>query len=360
VTTAFQRPDGRGRAADSKAVQTTSLPRRRDGVRAPGRTRRPGLLIAVLAVLASAVTACGSGPSQINSAVIIGDRVVSVDEVQRRLDTALEAEPAARDLARNRKLDLVSRGIVNQLVRHELIAEAARREGLTVSEADVTELTASSAPPEDPVLKAVMAGFDGREIARDRLLLQELGRRNLDRLQVQLQAATVVSQGNARETATDLARKLAAQPDRLPELVQELGSQEVNVVRVESLNPVNTYGFFVQEQVQLTPVFSVGPNTVVSFQFVAGEQAGANAWLVALVRSRDTRATLSEQDRALVAQVPPEWHQAIGTQLIGPLADELDVRISPRYGVWDELAVGVAPNESEKVGLVLPVATPKP
>ncbi|HEV2782756.1 MAG TPA: SurA N-terminal domain-containing protein [Actinophytocola sp.] len=322
--------------------------------------RHPGVLIAVLAVLATALTACGSGPTQINSAVIIGDRVVSVDEVQRRLDTALDTEPAAKDLARNRKLDLVSRGIVNQLVRHELIAEAAEREGLTVSERDLAELTASTAPPEDPVLKAVTAGFDGREIARDRLLLQALGRKYLERLQVRMEAATVASEGDSRQAATDLARKVAAQPDRMAQLIEEPSTAQVRPAPVDALSPVSTYGFFAQQQVQLAPVFSVQPNTVVAFQFIAGEQSGANAWLVALIKERNTNATLSEQERSIVSQVPPEWNQAIGTQLISPLAGELGVRISPRYGVWDELAVGVAPNESEKVGLVLPAAMPKP
>jgi SurA N-terminal domain len=321
---------------------------------------RPFAALAAFAVAATLVSGCGSGPSQVNSAVIIGDRVVSVDEVQQRLDTALNAEPAARDLARNRRLDLVSRGIVNQLVRHELVAEAARREGLTVSESELTELTASTAAPEDPVQRSVQAAFDAREIARDRLLLQALGRKYLDRLQLQVELATVVSQTNGRERAAELARKVAAQPDRMAQLVQEAASEEVNQVRVPVLNPVNTYGFFAQEQVQLAPVFTVGANTVVSFQFVAGEQAGANAWLVALIKQRDLNATLSEQERELVAQVPPEWLQNVGTQLIGPLAAELGMRISPRYGVWDELAVGLAPNEAEKVGLVLPAASRQP
>jgi len=89
-------------------------------------TTRIPALVAALAVLGGALTACASGPSQVNSAVIIGDHVISVDDVQRRLDEALTVEPAAKDLAKNHKLDLASRGIVDQLVRHELLAEAAR------------------------------------------------------------------------------------------------------------------------------------------------------------------------------------------------------------------------------------------
>src|SRR5436190_11329797 len=94
--------------------------------------RRPAALIAGLAVLGSVLTACGSGSTQANSAVIIGKRVISVDEVQQRLDTALSKEQVAKDLAKNHKLDLVSRGIVSTLVLHELIVEQVRRDGLSV------------------------------------------------------------------------------------------------------------------------------------------------------------------------------------------------------------------------------------
>jgi hypothetical protein len=63
------------------AAVTTAKPR-------PGAFTavRNTVLIAVSAALVAGLTACGSGPSQANSAVIVDGQSVSVDEVQNLLD----------------------------------------------------------------------------------------------------------------------------------------------------------------------------------------------------------------------------------------------------------------------------------
>jgi hypothetical protein len=323
--------------------------------------RRPVVLTAALAVLGTVLAGCGSGPSQVNAAVIIGDRVISVDEVQRRLDMALKAEPAARELAKNHRLDLVSRGIVSELIRHELLAEAARREGLTVSEQDVTELVTRGSLPEDPVLRSVQAGFDRGQLVRDQLLSVSLGQKYRDRLHVTVDGAVLAS-SDAREKADELARKLAAQPDRAVQLLESAATEEIQPVPDQTFGPISTfaiYGESQQQQVSLIPVLGVPENTVIAFPFGSGDQGAGARWLVALVRQRDVNGTPSEQEVPFASQVTPQWLHSVGQQLVSPLAAELGVRISPRYGVWDELAVGVAPNEAEKAGIVLPAANPR-
>ncbi len=42
--------------------------------------------------------------------------------------------------------------------------------------------------------------------------------------------------------------------------------------------------------------------------------------------------------------------------MLQPYAEQSEIRVSPRYGVWDMAAMGVAPSEAETVGLVLPPA----
>jgi hypothetical protein len=39
--------------------------------------------------------------------------------------------------------------------------------------------------------------------------------------------------------------------------------------------------------------------------------------------------------------------------MLEPYAERSEIRVSPRYGVWDVAAMGVAPSEAETVGLVL-------
>jgi hypothetical protein len=312
------------------------------------------VLIASLAVLGGALTACGSGPSQANSAVIIGDRVISVDDVQRRLDIALNAEPAAKDLAKNHKLDVVSRGIVNELVRHELLSEAARREGLSVSEGDVQEAVAGTAPAEDPLQRSVNAAFDVKDRVRDQLLAGALGKKYLEKLQVTFDGVSIGT-ADARKKAEDLARQVAANPGQAAELFAQAAGPEGQPIQDITLSEVGAYGIFVQNQVMVAPLLGVAANSVVAFPLGSGQEGGGGGWLVAHIKQRNTSATLSGEDAAGVSQVPPNWLAVVGQHLASSLVTELGVRISPRYGVWDQLAVGVAPTEGEKVGIIVPV-----
>jgi hypothetical protein len=318
--------------------------------------RRPAVLVASLAVLGGALTACGNGPSQVNSAVIIGDRVITVDDVQRRLDTALAAEPAAKDLAKNHKLDVVSRGIVNELVRHELLSEAAKRENLTVSEGDLREAVAGVAPSEDPLQRTVDAAFDANERARDQLLAAALGKKYLEKLQITFDGVSL-SAGDARKTAEDLARQVAAKPDQAANLFAQAAGPQGQPINGITLSEVGAYGIYVQNQVMVAPLLGVPANSVVAFPLGTSQEGGGGGWLVAHIKERNTNATLSGDDSAAVSQVPPNWMALVGQHLASPLAEELGVRISPRYGVWDQLSVGVVPTEGEKVGLIIPVAT---
>lgn len=328
-------------------------------------TCRPAALIALLATTATLLAGCGSGPSQTNAAVIFGDRVVTVDEVQQRLNTALKAEPAARELAKNHRLDLVSRGIVNQLVRHELIAAAAQRANLTVSEQDVTELTTRRAPAEDPIQRSVEAAFSAKEIATDQLLTVNLGRTNVDKVQLTLDGAAIQVPDFTKEKATELARQMAATPDRAADIGRAAvgeDSQQSQALQGFPWNAVSRYANAAQNaQGQAPPpaalfaqLFAAPPNSVIMLQLGSGENAASGGWLIVRVRRSD--AGIPAEERVYAAEVPAIWQYALGEHLLGPFAKELGVRISPRYGVWDELAVGVAPSEGEKVGTVLPTA----
>lgn len=330
-------------------------------------TTRIPALVAAFAVLGGALTACGSGPSQVNSAVIIGDRVISVDDVQQRLDQALRVEPATKELAKNRKLDLVSRGIVNQLIRHELLAEAAKREGLSVSEKDVSELTARIAPSEDPVTRSVQAAFDSKEIVRDRVLAVLLGQKRITKEQLVLNGVAIGGVVNTKAKATELGKKMAADPGKAATLGQDamgadgrgqpLQDFQFNVIRVYEGEKRNAQGQQIPVEAMTPPLFSVPDNTVVVLPLGSGEQA-SSGFLVALVRKPSSG--VPQDDAAFATDVPADWLESLGQHVLASYAKEVSFRISPRYGVWDELAVGVAPSEAEKIGQVLPVATARP
>lgn len=329
-------------------------------------TTRIPALVAALAVLGGALTACASGPSQTNAAVIFGDRVISVDDVQHRLDDALRIEPAAKELAKNHKLDLVSRGIVNQIVRHELLTAAAQREGLTVSERELADFTASTAPSQDPVSRSIQAAFDPKEIARDQLLTLRLGQKNLDKVQLTLDGVAIQRPGFTRQQATDLARQMAAQPDKAADIGKAAAGQDEQNAPLSGfpINAIRRYAGAAQAAAQnnqapptealLGPLFAIPENSVIVLPLGSGENGG---YLVARVRR--VASGVPAEDASFAREVPENWQSALGLYLLGPLVNELGLRLSPRYGVWDELAVGVAPSERETVGLLFPAATAK-
>src|SRR2546423_138692 len=146
----------------------------------------PRLLLAALAGCLL-LAGCGSGPSQVRAAVLIGDQEVSVDQVQQLIDNAVADRPAARQLAQQHKLDLLGREIVRQLVLHELLGRAAQREHLTADPSLVAEarnlltqpVSTNSTDPSE-LAASIVAHARSADYASDRALEQQLGTKYFD------------------------------------------------------------------------------------------------------------------------------------------------------------------------------------
>jgi hypothetical protein len=328
---------------------------------------RPAGLIAVLVALVATLTACGSGPSQVNSAVIIDGTSVSVDEVQALVEKIVQEQPAARPLAQQRKLDLVAREAVSQLILHKLVAKAAREENITASREDVAATLAQnpfgeelptdgSVPPDALANQLVLRARDAREAVTDQLLMAQLAAKYYQRLVVTMDY-TVVSgdqSGGAgadpesmREQAEAKAREFAANPDGVAELVAEAQAQSVDAQEGAEFPALQS------PELAATVMFGAAEGSVVAFE----PSAGQALWVVGIVRDRDTNAS---PQVAEPPQVSPEALIAVGKRLLQPHAEDASIEVSPRYGVWDPTAMGVAPSEDETAGLVLPPAPASP
>jgi hypothetical protein len=94
-----------------------------------------------------------------------------------------------------------------------------------------------------------------------------------------------------------------------------------------------------------TVLFGLPPGRTAYFQ--PNPQSG---WIVLRVIDRRTQpganpsavAGLSESDLA-----------TIGERLLQPLAEQVGVRVNPRYGVWDPISLRVVP-ENQVDGAILP------
>ncbi|MCP2235878.1 SurA N-terminal domain-containing protein [Prauserella halophila] len=303
--------------------------------------RRP--LALFTALLAGLVLAgCGSGPSQVHSAAIVGDRSVPLDDVQQEIDWLLDNVDQAQQAQRQGKVDLYAREVVRGRVIHELAQIAAKREGIRADRSEVDELIRGSGGADEVSRSAGVEPDRVRDVASDQVVLQELARKYLGRLSVDLLGTVITGDepGNsAKEKATALGRRIADDPDRARATVREAGHQLVD----EELDFAET----LQNDPELatTAVFGSQEGTVVVIQ-PSRQQAG---WLVGLVSERRTGG----QADAAEPQVNPEYLYFAGLRMLQPIAEEAGVRINPRYGVWDEAALSPAPNEDELAGRLL-------
>ncbi|QFZ16656.1 SurA N-terminal domain-containing protein [Saccharothrix syringae] len=296
--------------------------------------RRFTLIGAAVALL---VAGCGSGPAQVGSAAIVGDTALPLETVQQRLDVVLKKEPEARKMHDQRKLDTVARQLVTLGVQHQLIEQAAAREGVTVSEEEVAESVEQAGGADLASQNTVYDAETFRERARDQLLLVELARKYVDRMEVTFDY--FFAEDN--KDAVAKAKQVAADPRKMAEFVsaaprseqgQSLGKRGQVVRSAESPQSVQS------------PLFGVAPGTVVAFP----PDPGSAQWIVAYVTDRKTDVRSSGESST--EQLTPQLLEQIGLRLVHALAGNPEIRVNPRYGVWDSTAISLAPSEGELSG----------
>ncbi|WP_244180262.1 hypothetical protein [Amycolatopsis pretoriensis] len=334
---------------------------------------RPRALVAVVSgvLLLGGLAGCGSGPSQVGSAVIVGDSSVSLDRVQSMIDQAVREQPYGQKLAREHKLDLLGREIVRQTVLHELTERAARKEGLVVDQGKVAALTAQekSAPVADTgqgdavaVTQIVSKLRDSNEVAHDVVLEMQLAQKYLPKLSVGADyvgiAATSETDAEARARAFDLAQQFAADPGKIQATIQQAGQEAQQAQQTGMPGPggfsdagmTEVFGAAQYLSLAQTPLFGSPANSVVAFQ---ARMPAKPDWYVFVVRSRGTdKAVPADQE----AQKPTDQQlTSIGTRLLQPYLTDAGLRVNPRYGVWDVVAMNLAPNSAATQGTVVPM-----
>ena len=271
--------------------------------------------MAAVAVIGAVVSGCAGGPGQVGSAVIVGDTAIPLGAVQEDITTALGSEkaPVAAELGLTDQ-QAVARYVVSDAIRHELLADRAAAEGLTVSEQEVDAALAAGGGPG-----ALFDGERARRSARDGLLAAALGAREVDRLTVTLDLAVAASE----EEAQSFAQALVAGEQGVP-------TQPLEIPAAQALGQFPLFPFG-------TPVGSV----VVLEPGQQGDQ-------VEVVRIADRTATPAAAP--IADQVPPDLLASFGYQLLQ--GDAGAVEVNPRYGVFDPLQMSVVAPE-DVVGTVL-------
>lgn len=327
---------------------------------------RPRAFIAVLASVAL-LAGCSSGPSQTSAAAIIGDRSVDLGAVQHEIQWLLDNVPAAKQAQEQRKLDAESRKIVQGRVVHELVTIAAEREGLSIDERELAELIEGSGGVEEAAKAIHVEPERVRAVAGDQVLLEQLGRKYVDRLSVTLVGTMITEESpeaTAKDQAVELGRKIAADPARAADIVRENGNQLIDqntrIALASEIAEASKGGGTGGEAAQIaadtatSAVFGTAAGSVL----VAQPSEAQPGWLVALVNDRSTEQLPGAE--GVAEQADPRLLYQVGVRLLQPIADEVGVRVNPRYGVWDPTAMSLAANENEVTGYQLQPSTVAP
>lgn len=294
-----------------------------------------GRVAAAVAVVAAAISGCG-GPNQAGTAVFVGERAVPLEQVQAQLDTVLaKDELVAQYEARGNTTADLARSIVTHVVVHDLLGRRAAQEGIVVTDAEVDAQIAQSGGVEALLDGSLLDLPVLRERVRDELIAAQLAQRQVPGLEVTVDLVGATSRDDAQAKAEALvaggpeADALTANP--------QTGRAGLTVQAANSPGDA------------ASPAFALPVGSVVAYQ---PDPQSAN-WLVIKVTDRRTDAPT---DPAALGGLSQAQLVAIGERTVQQTAEEVGVRINPRYGVWDPIQLRVVA-EDQQAGMILPPAS---
>ncbi|MEV0089174.1 SurA N-terminal domain-containing protein [Saccharopolyspora sp. NPDC050642] len=298
---------------------------------------RHGRLLASIAAAGLLLAGCGSGPSQVGAAAIVGETRIPVSEVQSWFGEVLAKEPDLKpQLQQQGNLDELGRQLAAQLVRQELVDQAARDERLTVTDQQITDRINRMGGPQAATEGKIYTPQNLRDVVRTQLLTTELGRKYFDRLEITFDYTQATTRGEAEEKA----RRMAQGPAEAAAVVNEAARAGVPAALDQKLRATDS-----PQLAASTPLFGAQPGTVLAFE----PEQNSGQWLIARIKERRT-------------DVPPmpaaggadeQTLQGVGAYLLGITADRVGVRLSPRYGKWDPVGLTAVPSEGETTGFRL-------
>jgi hypothetical protein len=293
-----------------------------------------GRIVAVVAVLGAVVSGCG-GASQAGTAVFVGENAVPLEHIQTQLDAALaKEEQIAQLMSQGGTTADLARSIVTRAVMHDLLVRRASEDGITITDAEIDTRIAENGGA-DALLDGSLYDLPMlRERVRDDLIAEQLGRREAEGLAVTADLVAATSRADADAKAAAL-RAGGPQAEAL------FGDPRVSARDT-------TFDAASSPDNASTVLFGVPAGTVVTFQ----PNPQQSTWIVARVIQRRTDAP---SDPSVFTAISQAQLIAIGERMLQPTAEQVGIRVNPRYGVWDPIQMRIVA-EDQTVGTVLPPA----
>jgi hypothetical protein len=323
-----------------------------------GISRSTKLLVAG-ALAGLLLAGCASGPGQAGSAAIVNGTAISVDSIQAELNNYLANQPPASGGQQVSPAD-EARDIVSYAVLDQIDNAAVAKYHLNVPAQAVSEYTTELGGIGGLEKSTGYTAGELQMILRDRVVQMAYATQYLGKFEVTFDLAAVTTQ----QAATALAQQLAADPANARSLLTAAASANQGQPVIGS---TLTGGSIIGQQTQIDqqvqqsngstpaqtilPLFAAKTDNVLTFPLTQGQ------WEVLLVHKADTNATPSATDKDALSQITSDDLYESGTFLLSPLAQELSIKISPRYGVWDQIGMQVAPTSGE-LGNQIPIKAP--
>lgn len=181
--------------------------------------RSPALILISAALV---LTDCGSGPSKATSAAIVGERAISLDDVQSEIRWLFRHVPEVRDV------DGYSSRIVASRVVHELAKIAAERENLAVDAAEIGRMIDELGGTDQAAKTIGLAPSRVRQLAFDQVVLEKLGEKYVRGLSVGLVGGIVPAGkdgATTKDAALALGRAIAANPEQADQRIKATGAR---------------------------------------------------------------------------------------------------------------------------------------
>jgi peptidyl-prolyl cis-trans isomerase SurA len=319
------------------------------------------MLGVLLATGLLALTACQ--PSA-GTAAYIGSQRVTDDQLQDDVAASF-ATPKLKDGVDQQyggDLTAFRRQLLSDRVRHELVTEAVRRTGVQVTDADVTRLIDTQGGFD----RARDDGHFSPELAtrhfKDLLLMAELGytKQGVKRpTEADLRAA--YTQEAASQTTAQLGLIQVPDQNTLTQVITQLTADPTQfdavAAKYEGSVPAATpYPAANIPETIRARILAAKPGTILAF--AGAGQAGEGQFLAVKVYSVKI-PTFEELRLQLSLQSLSQAYQA-GQAYVAALGKELGVRVSPRYGTWNNQTAQVEDAPNPLVSLTEPTPTAAP
>ena len=310
-------------------------------------TRTPRrLAIAVAAGLAAlTLSACGDTPVRSGAAATVGDVRITQDELEGFVTRGLRDPQAQAQLGEDKAA--FQRQTLSRMINHEVLGEAAKREGVTITDgaidAKLAEFEQQAGGPAQLVQQAAQNGIAKEDLRRflgDIVLNDALGDKLTEDLEVpaaQLQAlfderAAQNDQVHAahilvasKASADSILAQVKADPAKFAALAAEFSTDTSNKDKGGDLGFAGR-GQFVKPFEDA--VFGGKPGDVVTVRTEFGFH---------VVRILERRTTT-------LAQATPELRRAAlraqreerVAKLLSEVSADLGVKVNPRFGRWNE------------------------